>query len=75
MSTNTGPEIPTIVITRSVTHLLPGRYVHCAQKWDYRCTGPDGVEYQNDSIGTLRSLLKRRYGDKRKCTIVESWKS
>lgn len=75
MSTTTETEIPTIVITRGVVHLLPGTYVHCAQKWDYTCTGPDGVKYQNDSIATLRSLLKRRYGDKRKCVIVESWKS
>lgn len=29
---------------------------------DYRCTGPDGVLYQNHNKRTLTELLRRRYG-------------
>lgn len=41
-------------------------------KSDYYAVGPDGVEYQNNSIVTLRSLLRQRYG---RVTLVETWKT
>lgn len=41
-------------------------------KWTYRTVGPDGTVFTNDSIVTLRQLLKRRYPG---ITIVEPWKT
>jgi len=43
-----------------------------AWKWTYETTGPDGTRFTNDSIVTLRQVLKRRYPG---ITIVEPWKS
>lgn len=38
----------------------------------YECHGPDGTKFTNTSIGTLRTLLRQRYG--RDVVIVETWK-
>lgn len=39
----------------------------------YECRGPDGEKFTNTSIGTLRDVLRRRYG--RDVVIVETWKA
>ena len=42
-----------------------------AWKWVYDCTGPDGRQFDNDSIVTLRSVLRRHYPG---VIVVEPWK-
>lgn len=58
----------TITVTRSLlTSSFPGR----RPSNYYECTGPDDTRYTNDSIVTLRTLLRRRYPGAR---IVEGWR-
>lgn len=42
-----------------------------AWKWVYNCVGPDGRRFDNDSIVTLRDVLRRAYPG---VEIVEPWK-
>lgn len=37
----------------------------CRRPWStlYTCTGPDGRQFDNKSLKTLKDVLKRRYGD------------
>jgi len=42
-----------------------------AWKWVYDCKGPDGARFDNDSIVTLRKVLRRHYPD---ASIIEPWK-
>lgn len=65
MDTNTD-----ITITR--TDLFVGYGVRRPFKWTYSCTGPDGRRFTNDSLVTLRQLLRRKYG--RGVRIIEPWK-
>lgn len=41
--------------------------------WHYEATGPDGREFTNTRIATLRDILKRRYG--RDVGITKAWES
>ena len=43
-----------------------------AWRWVYACVGPDGRRFDNDSIVTLREVLRRHYG--RDVSIIEPWK-
>lgn len=61
-----------ITVTRSVLHGHPGGRAARPIGWFYECTGPDGRQFNNRSIVTLRDVLKRRYG--RDVRIVEPWK-
>lgn len=56
----------TITVTREQM------YHGFAWKWWYYATGPDGTEFTNDSIVTLRKLLKRRYPE---ALVIEPWKA
>lgn len=42
-----------------------------AWKWVYNCVGPDGRRFDNDSVVTLRDVLRRAYPG---VEIVEPWK-
>lgn len=40
-------------------------------KWCYRTKGPDGTQFDNDSLVDLTRRLRQRYG--RQVTIVREW--
>lgn len=62
---------PTVTIERINT--LRSRFSTSPFHWVYKTVGPDGRRFDNDSIVTLRSVLKRRYG--RSLVIIEPWKA
>jgi hypothetical protein len=67
-----------ITVERLRHDAVPGRYFGAGGgrlvgwKWTYEAHGPDGTKFTNDSIVTLRSVLRRRYPG---VTIVEPWKA
>ena len=58
-----------IIVKRQKVYHRFGRF---AWNWVYACEGPDGTQFDNSSIVTLRSVLRRRYGQS--VMVVEPWK-
>lgn len=58
-------------VRRAQNWAVPGRAVRFAWKWSYSAVGPDGAQFDNDSVVTLRAVLRRRYG--RAIVIKEEW--
>lgn len=56
------PEPIEITVYKSQIARLPGFYVHRAFSNYYECVGPDGRQFNNTSIVTLRRVLRERYG-------------
>lgn len=59
-----------ITVTKTTVRLLPGQARHCDRYSLYECTGPDGRQFDNRSLKTLREVLRRRYGSV-KLTVTE----
>ena len=53
-----------VVRMHSVGNLTPA-------SWLYSATGPDGKQFQNQSIGEMRRILRRNYG--RDVEIKQNW--
>lgn len=60
------------VITVNRTNVFQGVGRWRPFKWIYDCVGPDGTRFDNDSIVTLRQILKSRYPG---VSVVEPWKA
>jgi hypothetical protein len=63
----------TITVRRSKLYPQPGRVSKYQWVWYYECEGPDGRQFNNRDVSTLRSVLKQRYG--RAVRIIEPWKT
>lgn len=59
----------TVEVTRAKIHRRGGRF---AWYWTYEAEADDGRRFTNDSIVTLRDVLKRKCG--RDVRIIETWK-
>ncbi len=59
-----------ITVTRCVRMAHRNRSAARPVGYLYECTGPDGREFSNPSLATLRDVLRRRYG---KIALVKGW--